>query len=451
MELLNELMQNSRIAQKQLEQYSQEQVDVLLKAMAKAVYDNADLLAKEAVEETGMGVYEDKIIKNVNTAMGLWNSLKDKKSVGIIKREPETGLIHIAKPKGIVGAVSPTTNPVITPMGNAMVAIKGRNSIIIAPHPKAVKVSTHTVKIMNAAIRKLGAPENLIQIIEQPSMELTQGLMKACDVIVATGGMGLVKAAYASGKPAYGVGAGNVQVIIDRDYDMEQAAKDIIMGRKFDNGIICAGEQSIIAPVEQHTRIMETFVKHGAYYVEDETTVNKFRNILFKDGVINGEIVGHSARYVADKIGVEIPEDTKVVILKGKGKGKADILCKEKMCPVLVTLTYDQFDEAIEIAKANLLYEGAGHSVAVHSNNDMHIEMVGKALPVGRIAVNYPSILVNGSPINGFNPTTTLGCGSWGNNSISENLTYEHLLNVSKIGYPIKEAKSPNGEEVFGN
>lgn len=281
-------------------------------------------------------------------------------------------------------------------------------------------------------------------------MELTQGLMKACDVIVATGGMGLVKAAYASGKPAYGVGAGNVQVIIDRDYDVEQAAKDIIMGRKFDNGVICAGEQSIIAPVEQHAHVMAAFVKNGAYYAEDETTVEKFRKVLFKEeGAINGEIVGQSVRYIADKAGVEVPEGTQVVILKGKGKGQADILCKEKMCPFLVTLTYDTFEEAIEIAKANLLYEGAGHSVAIHSNNDEHIEMAGIALPVGRIAVNYPSIFVNGAPINGFNPTTTLGCGSWGNNSISENLTYEHLLNISRVGYPIKDAKQHNPEELF--
>ncbi|MBP2628897.1 MAG: hypothetical protein H6Q68_3608 [Firmicutes bacterium] len=449
MEILNEMMKKSRIAQQELEKYSQSQVDALLKAIAKAVYDNADVLAKEAVEETGMGVYEDKIIKNINTAMGIWNSLKDKKSVGIIKREPEKGLVYIAKPKGVVGAVSPTTNPVITPMGNAMFAIKGRNSIIIAPHPRAVKVSIHTVRLMNDAIRKLGGPENLIQLMDQPSMELTQGLMKACDVIVATGGMGLVKAAYASGKPAYGVGAGNVQVIIDRDYDVEQAAKDIIMGRKFDNGVICAGEQSIIAPIEQHAQVMAAFVKNGAYYVEDETTVEKFRNVLFKEGAINSEIVGQSVRYIADKAGVEVPEGTQVVILKGKGKGQADILCKEKMCPFLVTLTYDTFEEAIDIAKANLLYEGAGHSVAIHSNNDEHIEMVGVALPVGRIAVNYPSIFVNGAPINGFNPTTTLGCGSWGNNSISENLTYEHLLNISRVGYPIKDAKYHNPEELF--
>lgn len=359
-------------------------------------------------------------------------------------------MVYIAKPKGVVGAVSPTTNPTITPMGNAMFAVKGRNSIIISPHPRSVKVSVHTVNLMNEAIRKLGAPENLIQIMDQPSIELTQGLMKACDVIVATGGEGLVKAAYSSGKPALGVGAGNVQAIIDRECDIEQAAKDIIMGRKFDNGIICAGQQSVIAPVEQHAKIMETFAKHGAYYIENETDVEKFRNVLFCDGAINGKIVGLTVDCIAKEAGVTIPEGTQVVILKGKGKGEADLLCKEKMCPVLVTLTYDTFDKAIDIAKANLLYQGAGHSVAIYSNNDEHIERVGELLPVGRIAVNFPSIFVNGSPNNGFNPTTTLGCGSWGNNSISENLTCDHLLNISVIGYWNKDVRGYNVKEIFG-
>jgi succinate-semialdehyde dehydrogenase len=449
MEILDQMMQKSRIAQQELEKYSQSQVDALVKAMAKAVYDNAELLAKEAVEETGMGVYEDKIAKNRNTAMNLWKNMEHKKTVGIINRDVKKGLVYIAKPKGVVGAVSPTTNPSITPLGNAMFAIKGRNSIIVAPHPRSVKVSVHTVELMNEAIQKLGAPENLIQIMDQPAIELTQGLMKACDVIVATGGEGLVKAAYSSGKPAFGVGAGNVQAIIDRECDVEQAAKDIIMGRKFDNGIICAGQQSVIAPVEQHAKIMETFAKHGAYYIENEADVEKFRNVLFHDGAINGKIVGLTANCIAKEAGVDIPEGTLVVILKGKGKGEADILCKEKMCPVLVTLTYDTFDEAIDIAKANLLFQGAGHSVAIYSTNDKHVDKVGESLPVGRIAVNFPSIFVNGSPNNGFNPTTTLGCGSWGNNSISENLTCDHLLNISVIGYWNKDAKVYNGEEIF--
>lgn len=449
--VIDELIVKARVAQQAMEQKTQEQVDVFVKAIAKVIYDHAELLAREAVDETRMGVYEDKVAKNKGKSRTIWNSLRDKKSVGVIKTEPEKGLIYVAKPKGVIAAITPTTNPVVTPMCNAMFAIKGRNSIVVAPHPRSKKCSTHAVQLMNAELKKLGAPENLIQIIEEPSLELTQDLMKAADVVVATGGMGLVKAAYASGKPAFGVGAGNVQVIVDRDYDYDQAAKDIIAGRKFDNGIICSGEQSVIAPQDKHAEVMAAFVNNGAYYIEDEETVEKFRKIMFIDGAINGKLVGQSVQFIADAAGVKVPADTKVVILKAKGRGTADVLCKEKMFPYMITLTYDTFAEAVEIAKANLLYEGAGHSAAIHSKNDENIRYAGITLPVSRLVVNQPSSTgAGGSFFNGFNPTTTLGCGSWGNNSISENLNYEHLINVSRIGYFNKDAKVPSDSEIWG-
>lgn len=449
--VINEMVAKAKKAQEGIANYNQEQVDALVRVIGKVIFDNAEVLAKEAVTETRMGVYEDKVAKNMGKSRTIWNSLKGKKSVDIIgQEEGKVGITLVAKPKGVVGAITPTTNPIVTPMCNAMFAIKGRNAIIVAPHPRSKNCSAHAVNLMNDELRKLGAPENLIQIIEEPSVELTGELMGAVDVVVATGGMGMVRAAYSSGKPAFGVGAGNVQVIIDKDYDYNQAAKDIIAGRKFDNGIICSGEQSIIAPVEKHAEIMKAFVDNGAYYIEDEETIEKFRKIMFINGSINGKLVGQSVQFIADLAGVKVPEAAKIVILKAKGAGELDVLCKEKMFPYMITLTYKTFEEGVEIAKTNLLYEGAGHTAAIHSNDKVHVEFAGAALPISRLVVNQPSSTgAGGSFNNGFNPTTTLGCGSWGNNSISENFTYYHLINISRIGYFNKDAKVLTPEEIW--
>ena len=450
MSKVDELVGKARVAQQVIEKCSQREVDSYVQAIGKIIYDHAEELAREAVDETRMGVYEDKVAKNKGKSRTIWNSLKDKKTVGVIQTDTEKALLYVAKPKGVVGAVTPTTNPIVTPMCNAMFALKGRNAIIVSPHPRAKKCSTHAVQLMNEALQKLGAPENLIQVIEEPTMELSQELMKAVDVIIATGGMGLVKAAYASGKPAYGVGAGNVQTIIDRGYDYDQAAKDIIAGRKFDNGIICSGEQSIIAPQDEHAQVMAAFVQNGACYIDKDEDVEKFRQALFPNGTLNGDLVGQSVQIIAEAAGVAVPEGSKVIILKACGKGDLDVLCKEKMCPCLITLTYETFGEAIDIAKTNLLYEGAGHTAVVHSSNKQHIEEAGVSLPVSRLVVNQPSATgAGGSFFNGFVPTTTLGCGSWGNNSISENLSYEHLINISRIGYYKKDAQVPTDEEIW--
>jgi len=445
-----ELIANAKIAQQQIENFSQEQVDIIVKAIGKAVYDNAEILAKMAIEESGMGVYEDKVKKNQGKAKTIWNDLKDKKSVGIIDRDPVKGLVYVAKPVGIVGAVTPVTNPIVTPMSNSMFAIKGRNAIIVAPHPKAAKCGAYTVKLINEAISKCGAPANLIQIIEEPSIESTNELMKAVDVIIATGGMAMVKSAYSSGKPSYGVGAGNVQCIIDRDVKISEVVPKIIAGRIFDNGIICSGEQSVIAPAENYDAIIAEFVANGAYFVNDPAEREAIRKALFVNGTINKDVVGQSVQKIAKIAGINVPENTKLVLVEGEGYGTQDILCKEKMCPFMVTLKYNDFEEAIKIAQTNLNVEGKGHSCAIHSNNKEHIEYAGVALTVSRLVVNQPSSTsAGGSFYNGFAPTTTLGCGSWGNNSVSENVTYKHLINVSRIGYYLADAKVPTDAELW--
>ncbi|WP_353094575.1 aldehyde dehydrogenase family protein [Tissierella praeacuta] len=444
------MMEKAREAQKLFEKFTQEQVDNVVKGIGKVIYDNAEVLAKEAVEETKMGVYEDKVAKNRGKSKTIWNSLKGKKSIGIIDENYENGLISIAKPIGVVCAVTPTTNPIVTPMCNAMFALKGGNAIIVAPHPRSKKSSTHAVALMNEKIKKLGAPDNLIQIIEEPSIELTNELMQKSDVVLATGGMAMVKSAYSSGKPSFGVGAGNVQVILDRDIDFIEAAEKVISGRIFDNGIICSGEQSIIVPEDKYEEVIKAMEVNGAFYVGEEETVSKFRDVLFKNGVINGDIVGQSVQFIADLANVTVPKETKVILLKPTGIGKEDLLCKEKMCPVMIVLPYNTFEDAVAIAQTNLELEGKGHTTAIHSNDQEHIRYAGVNLTVSRLVVNAPSsTTAGGSLFNSLSPTTTLGCGTWGNNSISENLNYKHLINISRVAFIKKGITVPADEEIW--
>lgn len=447
---IQEYIERARSAQKKIESYSQDQVDQLVKAVGKTVYDNAEELARLAVEETGMGVYEDKVKKNRGKSSIIWNSLRHKPSVGIIERNEETGIVKIAKPVGIVAAITPTTNPTVTPMCNIMFALKGRNAIIITPHHRSFHSSSRTVEKINAALRELGAPDNLVQIIDEQSRENTRNLIAAADVVVATGGMGMVKAAYSSGKPAFGVGAGNVQCIIDRDADYEKAVPQIITGRCFDNGIICSGEQTVIVPEEAKERIVALFRQNGAAYLADQEKAAALRKTLFHDGHMNKDVVGQPVGKIAALAGIDIPEETRVILVDADGPGAADLFSKEKMCPVLALYTYNEFSEAVAIAEANLELEGKGHSVALHSHTREHIEAAALRLSASRFVINQPSSLsAGGSFFNGFAPTTTLGCGTWGNNSISENLDYKHLLNISRIGYHRPGNHAPTETELW--
>ena len=447
-EIIAELMKNARRAQGKIEKYDQKQIDALVKAMAKTVFDNAEELAKMAVDETRMGSYEDKVAKNKGKARIIWNSLKDKKSVGILRYIEEEGIVEIAKPMGVVGAVTPCTNPVVTPMCNAMFALKGGNAIIIAPHPRGKKVARHLKELYDIEFAKAGAPEDIFQVIAEPTNDLTNELMKSADVVIATGGMSMVKAAYSSGRPSYGVGAGNVQCIIDRDVDFADAVKKIIAGRIFDNGIICSAEQSAIINKDDYAAVIGEFVKNGAYYAESEAETARLREALFPNGTTNKELVGQPAAKTAEAANIRIPENTKLIVVKAQAGD--ELLGREKMCPVIAAYTYESWEEAIRIACANLEIEGKGHSCAIHSNNPGHIEYAGLNLPVCRVIVNQICATMNGgSFFNGLTPTTTLGCGSWGNNSISENLSYTHLFNKVRIAYTKPGAKLPDDSEIW--
>jgi succinate-semialdehyde dehydrogenase len=446
-----QLLAKARVAQAAFEAFSHEQVDAIVKGIAKYVYDNAEPLARMAVDETGIGVYEDKIVKNKGKARAIWNSLKGKKSRGIIGEDAENNLVFVAKPVGVVGAVTPVTNPIVTPMCNGMFALKAGNAVIFAPHPKAEKCTVLLTAEFMKIVKAHGGPDDLVQTIQNGSVETTQELMKVVDVVVATGGGAMVKSAYSSGKPSYGVGAGNVPVIIDRDVDIKEAADKIVTGASFDNGIICSHEQFVFAPAEKYDEVLDAFEATGkVWFTDDEALIQKFRDLVFPEGHLNKHVVGRSCREIGAMIGVDVPASARIILLPAKGAGTSDILAKEKLCPVVAIVPYQTFEQAVAEAKSNLLVEGAGHSAAVHSNTESHIRHAGLELPISRLVVNQPSALTaGGSLTNGFAPTTTLGCGSWGGNSISENLDYKHLMNVSRIGKVITHKPAPTDAEIW--
>lgn len=452
-EYLKDLVDKSRAAQKIFETYDQATVDKAVKAIGKVVYDNAEMLAKMAVEETRMGRVDSKIGKCRNKAKSTWWRMRDKKSRGVLEVDKENGIIKLAKPIGVVGAITPTTNPVINPMHNAMCALKCGNSFIISPHPRAKHVGVKTVELMNGELKKLGMPENLIQIIPEPTMVLSAGLMSAVDLCLCTGGTGLVKAAYSSGKPAIGVGQGNVQVLVDRDVDLKQVANMVIQGRTFDNGVLCTCEQNVIVPQEKRAEMIEAFKSEGAYVIDDPVVAQRLRDSAFPNGKLNKDWPGASIKKMAELAQLpDVPDDTKVIVCRTEGYGHDEVLAKEKLFPVIALFTYDKWEDAIKIAKTNLEMEGLGHSCVIHSNTEPHIMEAADVISVSRFAVNQiGGFALGGAMDNGLNPTTTLGCGTWGNNSISENLTYYHLMNVSRISYRVPDMYIPSDEEIWAS
>lgn len=439
---VEELVVRSKAAQKQFEFATQEQADAAARAICKVVYDHQQELGKLAAEETRMGKVEDKIAKCRNKSSQIWTSIKSRKSVGIINRLEDKRMLEIAKPMGVVASIVPSTNPVVTPMSNAAFALKCRNSVIFAPHPRAVKCTKLLVELFRAELAKLGFPEDLVLGLEHVSNEDSALLMSSADVVVATGGMGMVKAAYSSGKPAFGVGQGNVQTIVDRDADLGEAAEKIIIGRSFDNGLICLGEQTAFIPDDKYDAFVEEFRKHGGYYIEDAAAADQLRECIFPHGGdISRDVVGLTAEQVAKLIGLEVPAGTRVLATKAKAIAQGDVLCREKLCPVLALMPYGAFEEGVAMMVQNLEFEGKGHSIGIHSNTPEHVEYAATQCSVSRVVVNQPSGTTGGgSPTNGFTPTTTLGCGSWGNNSFSGNFDMVHLMNITRVGYPLDQS-----------
>ena len=326
---VDELVQRGRAAQAMYESFSQEHVDAIVKGVGKYVFENAEMLARMAVDETGIGVYEDKIVKNKGKARAIWNNLKTKKSRGIIKEDRENNLVLIAKPMGVVGAVTPVTNPIVTPMCNAMFALKTGNAVIFAPHPKAERCTQHLTEAFMEIVKAHGGPDDLVQTIRNGSVETTQELMRLVDVVVATGGGAMVRSAYSSGKPSYGVGAGNVPVIIDRDVDLNDAAEKIVTGAAFDNGIICSHEQFVLVPQERYNEAIEAFRATGrVWFTSDKEKVQQLRDVVLPHGHLNKNVVGKSARQIGALAGIVIPESARIILLPADGAGTDDVLAR---------------------------------------------------------------------------------------------------------------------------
>ncbi|MEY8413165.1 aldehyde dehydrogenase family protein [Lachnospiraceae bacterium 62-26] len=448
--VIDEMLEKARAAQAEIENYTQEQVDALVKIIGRTIYDHAEILAAEAVEETHFGRVDSKIYKQKKAAAAAWFYLRDKKSVGIIENDTMNKVVTFAKPVGVVACLAPSTNPTSTVASNGMNIIKCRNSTIVSPHPGAKNVTIHGVRLINEALREAGAPDNLIQVIEEPGMDKTKELMQKSDVIVATGGHAMVKSAYSSGRPSFGVGQGNVQVIIADDYkDYDKAALTIVGGRAYDNGIPCTGEQALHFPKEDYDRVVEAFTKAKAAMIPDDRAEG-LAGLLFKeDGAINPKYVGMKPAKLAKELGFEVPGDSEVLIFNSRGLGRTNLLCREKLCPVIQLFPYESFEEGVEAARSNLLWEGAGHTSVIYTEDEKKAEYAGGKLPVGRLLVNQAGGAASGGNyINGLEPTMSLGCGSWGNNSISENLTYRHLMNVTKLAY-YHDCTMPPLDEVW--
>ena len=435
-EALTAKMAAMREAQKVFATYTQEQVDKIFYEAAKAANQQRIPLAKMAVAETGMGVVEDKVIKNNYAAEYIYNAYKNTKTCGVIEEDKAYGIKKIAEPIGLIAAVIPTTNPTSTAIFKTLIALKTRNAIIISPHPRAKQSTIAAAKIVLDAAVKAGAPENIIGWIDVPSLDLTQEVMKNSDTILATGGPGMVHAAYSSGKPALGVGAGNTPVIIDDTADIKMAVSSIIHSKTFDNGMICASEQSVTILEPIYKEVRKEFEYRGCYFLKKDE-LDKVRKTIIINGALNAKIVGQSAHTIAKLAGVEVPKDTKILIGEVESVDISEEFAHEKLSPVLAMYKAKTFDEAIAKAERLVADGGYGHTSSLYINVNEKEKMAkhAAAMKTCRILVNTPSSHGGIGDLYNFKlaPSLTLGCGSWGGNSVSENVGVKHLLNIKTV------------------
>ncbi len=426
-----------RKAQQEFSTYTQEQVDEIFLAAAKAANMARIPLAKMAVEETGMGIVEDKIIKNHYAAEYIYNKYKNTKTCGVIETNSAYGTMRIAEPIGVVAAVIPTTNPTSTAIFKTLLALKTRNGIIISPHPRAKKSTAAAAKIVLDAAVEAGAPENIISWIDAPSLDMTNLVMKEADIILATGGPGMVQAAYSSGKPALGVGAGNTPAIIDESADILKAVNSIIHSKTFDNGMICASEQSTIVDKKIYKTVRKEFEDRGCYFLKPDE-IDKVRKTIIINGALNAKIVGQKPVTIAALAGVKVPEDTKILIGEVESVDISEEFAHEKLSPVLAMYKSDSFDDALDKAAQLIADGGYGHTSSIYLNEITEREKLDRfaaRMKTCRILVNTPSSFGGIGDLYNFDlaPSLTLGCGSWGGNSVSENVGVKHLLNIKTV------------------
>lgn len=432
-----ETIERVKLAQKEYATFDQKQVDKIFREASLAANSSRIKLAKLAVEETGMGIVEDKVIKNHFASEYIYNSYKDTKTCGVLEVDEAFGVEKIAEPIGVIAGIVPTTNPTSTAIFKALLALKTRNGIIFSPHPRAKKATIEAARIVLEAAVKAGAPKNIIGWIDEPSVQASNDLMKLSDLILATGGPGMVKAAYSSGTPAIGVGAGNTPVIIDETAHIKMAVNSILLSKTFDNGVICASEQSVIVPESKYDEVKKEFISRNAYILKGKE-VDKVRKTIVIDGHLNGDIVGQTAYTIAQMAGVEVPVETKVLIGEVESVELEEAFSHEKLSPVLAMYKYKTFEEAVQKADRLIELGGMGHTSVLYADEldaKDRIDLFARTMKTGRTLINMPA--AQGAIGDVFNfklaPSLTLGCGSWGGNAVSENVGVKHLINVKTV------------------
>jgi acetaldehyde dehydrogenase (acetylating) len=436
------LARAARQAQSQLAELSQEQIDAIVTAMATAVTSQAETLARLAVEETGYGVVADKIQKNLFGSCQVYEFIRPMRTVGVVNRIEEKKIIEIAEPFGVVAAVVPSTNPTSTAIYKVLISMKARCAIVISPHPSAVRCITRTVEIMADAATRAGAPTGSIGWMKTVTLEGTQELMKHRDVavILATGGMGLVRAAYSAGKPAYGVGPGNAPAYVERTADLKKAASDIIVGKTFDNGVLCSSPNSVVVDEPVAEELHRECQALGAYFMNQSEMDTLARMLVTPQRLPNPALVGKPAAFIADKVGLKVPDATRVLIAPLTGVGRDYPLSIEKLAPILSWYVVKDWREGCERCIQILRYGGMGHTMSIHSKNDDVILQFGLKKPAFRICVNTPTTHGSIGLTTGLDPAMTLGCGGWGGNITSDNITPRHLLNIKRVAYETRPA-----------
>jgi sulfoacetaldehyde dehydrogenase len=452
-ELVAGLIKRARAAQAQIEFTSQEQIDEIATRVAWAGVRPAfaQKLSEMLVEESGMGYAPHKYGKMMTKIKGALRDMKGKKSVGVVYDNPETGIMKIAKPVGVIGALAPVTNGEATPFAKAICSIKTRNAIILAPHPRAQKTCVVAVNEMRKVLKKQGWPEDLIIALDPVSVEASRELMQQCDLVVATGGAGMVKAAYSSGTPSQGVGAGNSVCIVDETADLKDAADKIMRSKTFDHATSCSTENSIAIQESVYDRMIEELESVGGYLVSPGEK-QKLQATMWDSnkGTLNREIVAQPAERIAKLAGIDLPKDKTFIMIPETGIGEGFPFSEEKLSVTAAVYKYKEFDDAIDLVNKITAHSGAGHSCGIHTTIESRVQQLGLKVRVSRIMIRQPQCLANsGAWTNGMPMSMTLGCGSWGGNSTTSNITWEHMLNYTWISYPIPSTQ-PTDEELFG-
>ncbi len=447
------LIERARVAQAAIADYTQAQVDELIKAMVWSCAQPgvAEVLAQQTLDETQLGDYNGKFAKiSVKTRAALMDILPDK-SVGVIEEDLERNIIKICKPIGVIGALSPSTNPEATPVIKGINAVKGRNAIVIAPHPRAKFINMTIVNKMRDALVKMGAPADLVQTMAQPSIEKTEALMKQCDFILATGGPGMVTAAYSSGTPALGVGAGNAVITVDDTADLADAAEKIRISKTLDLAASCSADNSVIVLETVYDSLLNHLIAEGGHVVSKDEA-DQIASVLWDNGALNTSAVVKQPQVLAQMSGFSIPDDRKFMIVPYDGVGPEHPFSGEKLSAVMALYKVADIYEAVELTNAIQEYQGMGHSCGIYSNSDANILTLATGTKTSRVMVNQPQAASNsGNLWNGMRQTFSLGCGSWGGNSTNENINWRHLVNVTWVSKPLKQAKVlPSDDELFG-